>query len=103
MSKTEKIDWEAEAYPRFNRKRKKLSRDQKLILNEEIKRILLNPLKGEQKTGSLKGVWVEKFQVENDQLLVAYEIDVKKKRIFFMDVGQHENFYRELSKYRKSI
>jgi len=45
---------------------------------------------------------VEKFPAQNDQYLVAYEIDDKNRIVTFLDIGQHEHSYRDLEKYRKT-
>jgi len=47
-------------------------------------------------------LWVEKFLAQNDQYLVAYEIDDKNRIVTFLDIGQHEHSYRDLEKYRKT-
>lgn len=97
-----KPSWQAEATPRYNKKRKKLPDRIKELLTAEEEKILVDPQKGDRKKAALKDVWVEKFQAGNDQYLVAYTIEGKRKRIIFIDIGQHENFYRDLQKYLKS-
>ena len=47
-------------------------------------------------------MWVEKFPAQNDQYLVASEIDDKNRIVTFLDIGQHEHSYRDLEKYRKT-
>ena len=44
---------------------------------------------------------MEKFKAENDQWLVAYEIRERENLVVFHAVGQHENFYRDLTKHVK--
>ncbi len=51
------------------------------------------------KTGALQGVRVVKFKVGTQQLLLAYQLDSRLNRIEVLDVGPHENFYRDLQKY----
>lgn len=96
------MPWNAQAVPRYNKRRKKLTRDVRRVLNDVQSRILQDPRTGERKRGALKNVWVEKFPAQNDQYFVAYEIDEKSDTVIFMDVGQHENFYRDLEKYLKT-
>jgi mRNA interferase RelE/StbE len=62
--------------------------------------ILQDPFRGDRKGGALSDVWVEKFKADNDQWLVAYEIDTKKNTVTVLAVGQHENYYRDLERYR---
>lgn len=57
------------------------------------------PLSGQPKTGALKGVRVVKFKVGPGQLLLAYQFDSKRNVIEVLDVGPHENFYRDLQRY----
>ena len=89
------------AVPQYNRHRKRLSPVVLKALNEVQSRILQDPRCGDLKAGALKGVLVEKFPAENDQWLVAYAIDDKHNAVTFLAVGQHENFYRDLIRYRK--
>jgi mRNA interferase RelE/StbE len=97
--------WTALAVPRYNKARKRLKSDAlRTELNKVQTAILENPFVGDRKGGALRDVWVEKFQAENDQFLVAYSIDEQKREVTFLDIGQHENYYRDLEKYlRKSL
>ncbi len=94
--------WKAQAVPRYNRARKRLSKAVLTELNRIQAAILQNPLVGDRKKGALKDVLVEKFQAENDQFLVAYSIDEKKREVILLDIGQHENYYRDLQRYLKT-
>ena len=89
------------AVPQFNRHRKRLSPAVLKALNTVQAQILQDPRRGDLKAGALKGVLVEKFPAENDQWLVAYAIDDKRNIVTFLAIGQHENFYRDLIRYRK--
>lgn len=93
--------WKADAVPRYNRRRKKLSPTVRLILNEEQRKILADPHRGERKKGTLADIWVVKVKAQNDQFLLAYSVDEQAGMITFWDIGQHENFYRDLERYRK--
>jgi len=61
-----------------------------------VHKIAENPKIGELKKGDLSGVRVYKFDLLNQQMLLAY-VELKKEitLIFF---GSHENFYRDLKK-----
>jgi mRNA-degrading endonuclease RelE of RelBE toxin-antitoxin system len=85
--------------PRFGRSKKRLPAAAQLQIDEAVKGLLADPLSGEPKIGALKGVRVIKFKVGPQQLLLAYQFDAKRKLIEVLDVGPHENFYRELQKY----
>ena len=96
------MPWKGLATPRYNKRRRKLTPEVLRVLNDVQIKLLEDPLTGDRKRGTLKDVWVEKFQAGNDQYLVAYEIAEKGKTVTFLDIGQHENFYRDLEKYKKA-
>ena len=85
--------------PRFGRSKKRLPAAAQLKIDEAVKGLLADPLSGEPKVGALKGVKVIKFKVGPQQLLLAYQFDTKRNIVEVLDVGPHENFYRELQKY----
>jgi mRNA-degrading endonuclease RelE of RelBE toxin-antitoxin system len=89
------------AVPKYNKQRKRLDKGVAEELNTVQAAILQDPHRGERKKDRLRDVWVEKFKADNDQWLVAYEIDTKTQTITFLSTGQHENFYRDLERYRE--
>lgn len=93
------LSYQQNAYPRYNRIKKKFPPLLRKKLNEAESEIAENPLLGEEKTGDLKGVRVYKFKVFDQQILLGYQIDKDKKEITFTAVGGHENFYRDLKEY----
>jgi mRNA-degrading endonuclease RelE of RelBE toxin-antitoxin system len=93
--------WSVQAAPRFNKRRKKLTDAVQRETNKVVADILQDPRKGDPKTGDLRGIHVEKFKVDNDQFLLAYRLNEKTRTVEVIDIGQHENFYRDLSKYLK--
>lgn len=86
---------------RFGKAKRRLPPKGQLALDEEVKKIVDNPLAGEMKTGALKGVRVLKFKFGPLQLLLAYEFNERRNVIELLDVGPHENFYRDLESYLK--
>lgn len=68
-------------------------------LDEVQAQILQDPHRGDRKRGALRQVWVEKFKAQHDQWLVAYIIDDRRKIVYFVAVGQPENFYRDLERH----
>jgi hypothetical protein len=68
-------------------------------VDEAVRGILADPLSGEPKAGTLKGVRVVKFKVQAVQLLLAYQFDPRRNTVEVLNVGPHENFYRDLQKY----
>ena len=83
----------------FGRKAKKLRKKDKEILDSEIRRILQNPKFGQEKKGDLKGVYLRKFKMNKQLILLAYQFSDKALQLIAF--GPHENYYRDLKSYRK--
>lgn len=96
------VAWKGLAAPRCNKRRRRLPASVLEALNDVQAQILQTPARGERKRGVLRDIWVEKFKAANDQYLVAYAIDDERRAVVFYDVGQHENFCRDLSKYLRA-
>ncbi len=87
------------AVPRFVKSKRRLTEAAQKKVDAEVKRLIENPLLGDPKVGALKGVRVVKFKVEVHQYLLAYQFFPKQNVIQILDVGIHENFYRDLQSY----
>ena len=83
--------------PLFYRTVKKFKKNEKKILDNQIKRIVENPNIGVQKSGALKEIFVLKFKVKTLQYLLAYRKN--RDQIELIMIGPHENYYRDLQKY----
>lgn len=83
----------------FENKVKKFSKQEKELLDEEIKKIAENPLIGGEKKGDLRGVHVYKFKIKSIQYLLSYRMI--KADLELIMIGPHENYYRELKSYLK--
>lgn len=81
----------------FERKKKKLTKEEIAALDDEIQRICQAPEMGEEKRGELTGVFVHKFKVRERLFLLAYEFGVNE--VVLLSIGPHENFYRDLTRY----
>lgn len=82
--------------PTFKRLSKKLHVNQKMDLDNAIRKILSIPEIGEMKKGDLNGVRVHKFKMQKLLTLIAYEVSSDGKTIILLTFGTHENFYRDL-------
>lgn len=82
--------------PSFKRTYKKLHKAQRAIVNEAISLIANDPTIGEEKKGDLRGIFVYKFKLNNQEFLLAYEWDVINRVLIAL--GVHENFYRDLKR-----
>jgi mRNA-degrading endonuclease YafQ of YafQ-DinJ toxin-antitoxin module len=80
----------------FARSYKKLHNRQKQDVNSAVQVIVADPLAGEGKRGDLAGVYVYKFKIQAQLMLLAYEFDPATRHLLLL--GMHENFYRELKR-----
>jgi mRNA-degrading endonuclease RelE of RelBE toxin-antitoxin system len=80
--------------PAFKKVYKKLHSNEKSKVNEAIHAIVENPKIGEEKKGDLAGIFVYKFKINHQEMLLAYEW-IPSERIL-LALGVHENFYRDL-------
>jgi len=82
---------------RFSKVYKKLHSNQLNEVNKAIKKVIDNPDIGEQKKGSLSWLRVYKFKVLGQLTLLGYSIEKKNEIVLtLVDIGSHENFYRDL-------
>ena len=86
----------------FKRTVKKMKSNNKALLDETIKEIIKNPLLGTLKAGDLSGVRVYKYKVISSQYLLAYYYNDVLKKLILLEIGLHENFYRDLKKQIKT-
>ena len=93
--------YQQEAYPKYNRIKKKFPPLLREKLNEVEDKIAIDPSLGQEKTGELKGIRVYKFKLFDQENLLAYQVDKDKKEVIFVALGGHENFYRDLKQYLK--
>ena len=87
--------------PGFKHTYKKLHANEKKVIDDAIKVIIDNPKIGEEKKGDLAGVFVYKFKFKTKEYLLGYEW-IPKERLL-VALGVHENFYRDLKKYRNEV
>lgn len=81
----------------FEKKVKKFSKNDKTVLDQEVKEIINNPSIGEEKKGDLRGIFVHKFKIKTSQYLLAYRII--DENLELIKIGPHENYYRDLKTY----
>jgi len=82
--------------PTFKRLSKKLHVNQRMDLDNAVRKVLSTPEIGEMKKGDLNGVRVYKFKMQKQLTLIAYEISSNEKEIVFPTFCSPENFYRDL-------
>lgn len=82
--------------PMFRRAYKKLFPKQRMVVDEEIRKIMNQPTMGEEKKQDLAGVFVHKFKIEKQQYLLSYMFAPETLTLLFL--GVHENYYRDLKR-----
>lgn len=82
--------------PAFKRAYKKLPAGHQAVVDDAVRAIVANPETGEPKRGDLAGVYVYKFPLNRQQMLLAYEWDPQARVLLLL--GSHENFYRDLKR-----
>ena len=84
----------------FAKRVKRFRKQEKQVLDHQIRAILDNPEVGQKKRGELRGVFVHKFKIHTTQYLLADRIKESEILELIM-IGPHENYYRDLEKYTK--
>jgi len=82
------------------RKVKRFRKQEKKILDGQIRKIAGNLAIGQEKKGDLRGVYVHKFEIQTIQYLLAYRFVCDDLELIM--IGPHENYYRNLKTYLKS-
>ncbi|HHN5540411.1 type II toxin-antitoxin system RelE/ParE family toxin [Legionella pneumophila serogroup 2] len=82
----------------FKRTIKKLPKQQKTLLDDEIKKLIKNPTLGERKKGDLDFLRVHKFKFSNQEVLLGYMYEENELILTLLKLGVHENFYRDIKK-----
>ena len=85
----------------FANRVKKFTEKEKCALDNELKQLLQDPLIGTEKKGELRGIFVHKFELQNQLYLLSYRF-TKEESLELIMIGPHENYYRDLKSYLKS-
>ena len=85
-----------EQMPAFKKAYKKLHKQEKTIVDDAIRAIIQDPEIGEGKKGDLAGVFVYKFKIHHQEMLLAYEWNPEQRLL--LALGVHENFYQGLKR-----
>ena len=84
--------------PTFKKAVRKLKPNQKEDLDTAIKKLLNDPHLGEQKKGSLSFLRVYKFKMNKQLTLLGYSFNDGALILQLMNLGSHENFYRDIKR-----
>lgn len=80
---------------------KKLNAKDKGIVDKAVTAIASTPAIGDEKKGDLAGVYVYKFKLNKQQVLLAYRLQPDKftpAAVVLLSLGSHENFYADLKR-----
>lgn len=87
--------------PSFARTIKKLHARDKLVVDKAVKAVANDPALGDEKKGDLAGIFVYKFKLNRQEVLLAYQLHPSKLHaisVLLLSLGAHENFYAELKR-----
>jgi hypothetical protein len=87
--------------PSFNRVVKKLHARDKKDVDKAVEAIALDSSIGEEKKGDLAGIFVYKFKINKQEVLLAYRLEPSKfkpQEIVLLSLGSHENFYSDMKR-----
>lgn len=80
----------------FKKTVKKLSKQHKAVLDQEVKKLAVNPELRERKKGDLDFLRVHKFKLSNQEVLLGYMYEEDEIVLTLLKLGSHENFYRDI-------
>lgn len=87
--------------PSFSRVVKKLHTKDKKEVDAAIVEIATDPTIGDEKKGDLIGIFVYKFKLNKQEVLLAYRLQPSKfkpQEIVLLSLGSHENFYSSIKR-----
>ncbi|MBT43061.1 MAG: addiction module toxin RelE [Idiomarina sp.] len=82
--------------PTFKKAVKKLHQNQKADLDKAVKKLIDDPLLGDQKKGDLAFLRVYKFKMTKQLTLLGYSYQDGTVTLELIALGSHENFYRDI-------
>ena len=83
---------------KFKKAYRRFVKGQFAVINEEIRAVINNPALGKQKTGDLSWLRVHKFRRLGQLILLGYSVNYERDILELLDIGSHENFYRDLKR-----
>ena len=85
----------------FEKRVRHFRKQEKGILDQQVRKIANDPSVGLEKRGELRGVFVHKFKIQATQYLLSYRM-ADSVTLELIMVGPHENYYRDLTNYLKT-
>lgn len=87
--------------PSFDRVVKKMHGRDKKVVDQAVLGIAADPAIGEERKGDLAEVFVYKFKLNKQEVLLAYRLQPNKKKpqeVVLLNIGSHENFYSAMKR-----
>jgi mRNA-degrading endonuclease RelE of RelBE toxin-antitoxin system len=87
--------------PTFAKAVKKLHAKEKAVVDKAVRAVATDPTIGVEKKGDLAGVFVHKFKINKQEVLLAYQLHPTKSQpitVLLLSMGSHENFYADLKR-----
>ena len=85
----------------FEKRVRQFAKQEKKVLDQQIRKITENTAIGQEKRGELRGVFVYKFKMHATQYLLSYRM-ADAETLELIMIGPHENYYRDLTTYLKT-
>jgi len=85
----------------FEKRVRRFRKQDKRILDQQVRKILREPSVGQEKRGELRGIFVHKFKIHATQYLLSYRM-ANAETLELIMIGPHENYYRDLTTYLKT-
>ena len=85
----------------FEKRVRRFRKQEKKVLDQQVRKISKNPRIGQEKRGELRGVFVHKFKIHATQYLLSYRM-ANSDTLELIMMGPHENYYRDLTSYLKT-
>lgn len=82
----------------FEKRVRRFRKQEKRILDQQVRKIVKDPSVGQEKRGELRGIFVHKFKIHATQYLLSYRMAGADTLELIM-IGPHENYYRDLTTY----
>ena len=82
----------------FEKRVRRFRKQEKKVLDQEVRKIAKDPSLAREKRGQLRGVFVHKFKINATQHLLSYRMTGDGILELIM-IGPHENYYRDLTTY----
>ena len=85
----------------FEKRVRRFQKQEKKVLDQQVKEIARDPSIGQEKRGELRGVFVHKFKIHATLYLLSYRM-ADSDTLELIMIGPHENYYRDLANYLKT-